>query len=501
MSTKLNISRSQQFIIFLSLFITGLLFAGFISYAIQIWCLLIIVIICIICFFLKQKKIFFFAVCIFSIILGIWYLNYYKSQRIYSLPYGKNIQFIGKIIEEPDVRETRTKLTVSIQKLLDDSNDKSLINQKILIDVCRYPGFFYGDTLKISGKLQKPEIIDSFDYGAYLRLRNIGATILTCGSFDKQTKIEFISNDNKFDPYYYIFQIKNSLINKLNLLFPEPIAGLLNGILFGTKKAIIGILNDKLNIVGLTHVVVVSGYHVVILTQIFIILTKKWPKKLSFLTGTLFLISFSIFVGMGSSVVRSIIVAWLMLFAKVIGRKAKAINVIVITCAAMVIQNPLIVKDDIGFQLSFLSFVGISYVGPKLIGYFQKIGNTLAEIISSTLGAQIMTTPLIAIYFQRISLIAPVTNILIVPFVPIVMLGGFASVIVSYLNFSLGFVTSWPTRLLIEYIIFIINKFSNIPLASVNVNFNCGYIVIVYYLLVIIVLNIKSIKLKNEITN
>ena len=49
--------------------------------------------------------------------------------------------------------------------------------------------------------------------------------------------------------------------------------------------------------------------------------------------------------------------------------------------------------------------------------------------------------------------------------------------------------------------IFIINKFSNIPLASVNVNFNCGYIVIVYYLLVIIVLNIKSIKLKNEITN
>lgn len=492
MSTKLNISRSRQFIIFLSLFIVGVLVASFIAIRVTYLFLLPIVILFVIALILKNKILIIISVCVGCLMCGVWYLNFYKAQRIYSFPYDKQIKLTGEIVDEPDVRETKNKLVILIKTVFDDSAEyQSLLNKKILVDACRYPEYYYGDLVEVQGKLIKPEIIDSFDYGAYLRLKNIGATIQTCNSYSKNTSIALISHARDFSIYSLIYRVKNSLINKLNLLFPEPGAGLLNGILFGTKKAVIGNFNDNLNITGLTHVIVVSGYHVVILTQIFIILTKKWPKKLSFFAGTLFLFFFSVFVGMGASVIRSVIMAWLMLLAKILGRKATAINIIVLTCFLMIVQNPLIVKDDIGFQLSFLSFIGIAYVGPALLVYFKKFGDSLAEIVSSTLGAQIMTTPLIAIYFARISLIAPLTNILIVPIIPLIMLGSFTAIILSYINYYLAFVFSWTVRLPVDYMIFIVNYFANFRFSSLLIQINYFWLII-YYLLLIIILIIKK---------
>ena len=165
-----------------------------------------------------------------------------------------------------------------------------------------------------------------------------------------------------------------------------------------------------------------------------------------------------------------------------------------LTAAVMLFLNPMLLLYDVSFQLSFLASLGIIYLKP-LIDYFisfttnKKASDsnkwklkTLSDIISVTFSAQIFTLPIIAYNFGSISLIAPITNLLVLPFIPLLtMLGFLVSIFGIFSNF-LAWVFYLPCWLLLTYLLKVIEIFYQ-PWAVKTVQHVSWIWLVVYYVI------------------
>jgi competence protein ComEC len=176
--------------------------------------------------------------------------------------------------------------------------------------------------------------------------------------------------------------------------------------------------------------------------------------------------------------------ASLLLIAQILGRQNSAARVVFLAAALMLAINPLALKNDWGFQLSFLSTMGLIYLYPflrcqlqKLRG-FSKLG--LTDVASATLAAQIFTWPLLVYNVGTVSLVAPLANLLIVPLIPLIMVLGFVLLLVGLVSSGLALILSWPCQLLMSYLITVINWCSQIPFASLKFYFSAWVMFVCY---------------------
>jgi competence protein ComEC len=262
-------------------------------------------------------------------------------------------------------------------------------------------------------------------------------------------------------------------------LLHEPHAGLLNGILFGTKATLDKKLLDALVITGTLHIVALSGMNISIIANLTAtLLLRLISKRLTSLLTIIIIIGFILFVGPSPSVIRAGIMGSIGLLAIVFGRELWSLLSLILAVGIMLLLHPPWI-GDLSFQLSALATLGIVLFGgtkkntlSKGRAPFLNVSFFLLEILEDdlriTLAAQVFTIPLIFWYFHRLSLISPITNILIGwTIVPITALG-FGSVIAGWLWLPLGYLLAWPAWVLLEYLIRVVILTSMIPLASVG---------------------------------
>jgi competence protein ComEC len=153
----------------------------------------------------------------------------------------------------------------------------------------------------------------------------------------------------------------------------------------------------------------------------------------------------------------------------------------------MLFINPLLLRWDIGFQLSFLATLGIvssaSFWEKSLIKKHKALGIT--EIIMLSLSAQIFVLPIIAYNFHTASLISLLANIFILPIIPFSMLMVFLVCIFGFIYAPLSLVFSWFAFLPLFYEIKLIHILSQFPWASVSFENVPEHFVVVYYILLI----------------
>jgi competence protein ComEC len=150
----------------------------------------------------------------------------------------------------------------------------------------------------------------------------------------------------------------------------------------------------------------------------------------------------------------------------------------------MVLINPFTLIYDAGFQLSFLATLGLIITGNHLEKLFRFLPDQfgLREAFAMTFSAQLFALPVIMLNFRRLSIISPVANVLVVPFIPFAMFFGFVSVIISYISFDLGFVLMLPAWLCLKYIIKVTEILANLPFASVQAEWFSVFHLFGYYL-------------------
>lgn len=155
---------------------------------------------------------------------------------------------------------------------------------------------------------------------------------------------------------------------------------------------------------------------------------------------------------------------FLALVAKEAGRQHGMRNAIVLTATIMVLADPGAIFD-VGFQLSFLSLMGIVYIGPA-IKNFIRMEEDLGSFISwrenavTTLSAQLAVAPILIQTFGNFSLTSIIANILILEFVPMTMLLGFLLAFFGSLFYYSGFVISFFENILLKYELWVIKSFA-----------------------------------------
>ncbi len=248
----------------------------------------------------------------------------------------------------------------------------------------------------------------------------------------------------------------------INSYLPEPHASLLNGIIFGIPLKTNPLFNQKLKMVGLLHLVVLSGMNITMLAAIIGSLTKFLPKKMSLCVTIACIILFVLFVGVQAPVLRAAIMGIIGLLAIIYGRRNTALYSLFLSFVFFLIFWPGSITT-ISFQLSFGATLGIILFGnpkPKSSPVWQELKPSLA--------AQLFTTPIIFGYFQQISFIAPVANLLSAFIIAPIMVFGFLTALLGKIHFLLGAIPAAICYVLLSYLVLIIDVLSKIPFAYVK---------------------------------
>lgn len=272
----------------------------------------------------------------------------------------------------------------------------------------------------------------------------------------------------RFDP---MLEVRNSFANSIRSTMPDPQAALGIGYILGQKRALPPEFEEALLVVGLTHVVVASGYNLTILVRLSRRLFEKVSRYTSVMMSGALILAFIGVTGMSPSMSRAGLVAGLSLVAWYYGRTIHPGVLLVVTAAVSVMVQPGYLWGDVGWLLSFASFAGVMFVAPLLQAYFygeKKLG-VLRQIIGETFSAQVMTLPLILVTFGVMSNVALVANLLVLPLVPLAMLLTFITgIVASTVPVLAGFVAI-PAYWLLSYMTWIIEYLAELPWASAEV--------------------------------
>lgn len=425
--------------------------------------------------FWKYKNLVIVGFCFLFLVLGIFrhqiFLSNSEHSEIKKL-IGEKIALIGIIDEEPEFQERISKLKVKIE------ND----NVRILVKTQRYPEYKYGDKLKIIGELEEPEVFENFNYKNYLLKEKILATI----DFPEIEKIgQGFGNPIK----EFLLNFKNKFKQRVEEFILSPQVGILEALIFGDETQIPKDWKEKLNLTGTRHIAAVSGMNITILCSLilnFVLFFGFWRKHAIFIS--LFLIFlYVLMIGAPSSAVRAAIMGSMALIAQLFGRHSFGIRPVVFAAALMTFQNPLILRYDIGFQLSFLAILGMIFWQDFFSDLLKKIPNPeifpIRNTLTASLSAQVFTIPILIYNFGNIPLLSPITNLIIVPFLPFLTIFIFFFGILAIISWPIGYLLSLPTNFFLTLILKIIDFFFNIPFSRIS--FKISWILLIFFYLIL----------------
>ncbi|HVE81147.1 MAG TPA: ComEC/Rec2 family competence protein [Candidatus Dormibacteraeota bacterium] len=245
-----------------------------------------------------------------------------------------------------------------------------------------------------------------------------------------QTRIGFAQTEVISTETSWLEQLRQRFFASLRSYLPEDLASFSLGLLVGARGLIPRELQDQLTVVGLTHLIAVSGYNLTIIIQAVYRLLGRASNYIA-TAGSLWLIAgFLIVAGFSASIVRAAFVAVLGLAAAYYGRRVKPMTLIALPAAVTALIKPDYLIYDLGWQLSFLAFFGILVLAPLAESRLFKRPNAVTMLAAQSIAAHIMTFPLILLIFGNLSVVSPLANLLILPLIPLAML----------LSFSLGIV-------------------------------------------------------------
>lgn len=251
--------------------------------------------------------------------------------------------------------------------------------------------------------------------------------------------------------------------------FPEPHASLFMGMLLGVPLKSTKNLYNDMKVVGLTHLIVLSGTNITILASIITSFTLHFGKRLSSLITILIIGIFVIFVGPQAPIVRAALMSICTLVANITGRKS--ISIYILLCSLIIII--MIWPDWLGtisLQLSYGASLGLIIFGrssplisEKKLRMWDNFILYLKEELRLSIAAQIFTAPIIFYYFRQISVIAPISNIVISWTIAPLMFMGMTTIILGSFHPIFGEIPAFLCYGLLTYIIGAADSLAKVP--------------------------------------
>lgn len=346
--------------------------------------------------------------------------------------------------------------------------DGQPVTDRALVFTPGYPKVKMGEAVSLECQLDAPEPFEGFAYDRWLATQDVHATCFA-------REVPFVTAEPSsaltfFDIRLGLNRLHESATGVIDRTFGEPQAALLAGLLMGDNN-FSDEWKDHFLHTGTSHVVAASGYNVSMLAFVLfaILISLGLKRQYAFPFVLIGIACFVTIAGAGGAVTRAGIMGALALSATQLGRKTTPRNIILLTVVIMLLDEPRLLRDDVGFQLSVMSTVGLVLMAKYFSEKFEFIPETLGlrESFAATIAATLATLPIIIFGFGRISIISPFVNLLILPFVPYAMLTGGLASLVAIVFPSLGALLAGPAWLFLTAMLEIIQAMAALPFAVV----------------------------------
>ncbi|MHB1317161.1 MAG: ComEC/Rec2 family competence protein, partial [Anaerolineae bacterium] len=379
----------------------------------------------------------------------------------------------GYVSADPVLRETRQQVTFTGESVA-VGGEIVTVDGVALITTALYPTYHYGQRLSVTGRLETPAILESFDYREYLASQGIASTM-------RGAEIDVLPGPGGHWLGRVLSQARVVLRRRIEQIMPHPEAGLLQGILLGLDHTLPEDLAEAFRIAGLTHLIVISGYNIsILLTAWYAAGTRLLHRWVSLGSGLGVLLVFVLLVGPSPPVVRAAVMSAMFVLAQLVGRRDWPLASLSLSALAMTAVNPLLVHS-VSFQLSIASTLALIILQPRLAASLDLVlrgtdGSTLpslshivGEVVLTTCAAQLFTLPIIWTHFGRISLLALLANVLVLPLQPLILVPGAALALLSVPAPGLGRLLGYALWLPLRWTILVARWVAGIPWASTAV--------------------------------
>lgn len=405
--------RNWQIIILCVSFLVGTVFAANFGFQIQPILYAGVLFLSVASLFKVKSRLGYLIFMTIGLVVGIWRYDLYLHQQLPSaLTYeNQKVSVVGTVEGEPRWDEYRNYVFYLSNTRLNNQPIEGLVRIKTIAGFARE-----GQIVSARGKLKAGQG--------------------KAESFISYADVEVINSQQPFT-----VQTKSAFLKGLDTALPKESAAFMSGILIGARSNLPKNMQDTLTLLGLSHIVAVSGYNLTILVGF---LQRRFAKNWRWggLVGSLWIIlGFVVISGASASIMRAGIMSALFLLANYYGKRLNMLVCMSLVAVGMVAFQPSSMLSDVGWQLSFLSLFGITILAPKISQILPAKPKLLNDILSVTLAAQLATAGLIAYKFGQISLIAPLSNLIVMPLIPLLMLLGFVAAMVGILLPNIAFIT------------------------------------------------------------
>lgn len=252
-------------------------------------------------------------------------------------------------------------------------------------------------------------------------------------------------------------EFRENVVSTYRRFLSEPESSLVAGIVLGYKNDIGRSFYDLMVESGTIHVAVASGYNVMLLGgTVMSLLLWMCKRGQASVVSVLAMAFYALLAGGDPPVIRAVIMGGVVFLGSSLGKRVVTWWILLVTGSVMALVSPEIVLS-VSFQLSMMASVGLMIVEPWMKRYLEWRHERMVEFLTgsgltTSLATMLTTMPIIWWHFGRVSWIGILSNTLILPFVPMLMITG------AFMQILPG-VFSWPTFAVSHWMVLVIEFF------------------------------------------
>lgn len=395
-------------------YLVGLFFASFLSCGINIFAAVGIIISAAGMPVIFGKKYVKSVVCVISgaaamLVYGLYETAVYRNIVKYD---GYDVEIIGTVSEYAEHSGDKASYIV-----------KGVINGDVRAEVMFYTDSSdaeIGDRITVTGTAQRLKNKYTFPAEDYYKAKGIYLQINKISNFSH-------TPDEGFSLRKTLNRYREYIIGRICGIMDEDSAAVMSAMLFGDKSDLESTAKTAMYRAGIGHIMAVSGVHISVVCAFFWTFVSRinMGKALRFGLIMLPVCCFALLAGMSSSVTRAAIMAAAVYGAELFRRRADTYNSLGIAVILLTAASPFAVRDA-SFLLSVMGVFGVGVAAPEAIKLAEKklkLGKIGKSAVTS-LCVSAVIFPVSMLFFDEVSVVSPISNLLLMPICMAVMVGG-----------------------------------------------------------------------------
>jgi competence protein ComEC len=395
------------------------------------------------------------------------YGQYLLDDRLVDQLEGEDVVVQGYVANFPKPLENRVGFDFIVTKAIEG------VPKKIRLNWYSPPiAIKAGQVWQMAVRLKKPHARinpGGFDYEAWLFANHIGAT----GYVRPKPQPQQI--DSHFSAHRYLVQFRQLISDRLDAVLPgSEQLGIIKALSIGSQELISQQQWEIFRITGVVHLMVISGGHISLVAGlVFLLVRRTWawlgvlevsPQTMAAYAAWLAGLLYGAIAGFSLPVQRAELMLTVWLWAIVRQRHTASMQVLLLALLVVVLFDPLALLSA-GFWLSFAAVALLLFISANRLGkpsYWYQIGKV-------HLAMAIGLGPLLILFFQQVSLVAPLANYLAVPLIGVLITPlSLLAVLVAFISPWFASVLLWPVETLLTWLWWLLLQMADWPLASLS---------------------------------